>query len=147
MTNGYAQIRSEGTSRRWQQTKLEAYEGTQNTRTDARRLRYADLSTQSSIRNWIRRPGYARRLKGRAGTDLQTLLASHDGSMISGADHRSSHDRNHLRPDRDHAKEQRDRGQRGGFFNNSTEHDSLLRTDREHRSSYVLLSSSGNGSV
>jgi hypothetical protein len=50
----------------------------------------------------------------------------------------------HLRPHGDHAEKEGDRSQCGGFLNNGTEHavlHILPGTDREHSSSFVLLSS------
>jgi hypothetical protein len=48
----------------------------------------------------------------------------------------------HLRPDGDHADEQRQRRERGGFLDHGFEHGSLPGTEREHSSWYVLESSS-----
>ena len=56
--------------------------------------------------------------------------------------------RDHLRPDRNHAQKQRQRGQCGGFFNNGADHVTYprTRTRSEHSSCYVLRQArSGEG--
>src|SRR3569833_29706 len=53
----------------------------------------------------------------------------------------------HLAPDRDHAGEQNQRCQRGGFLNDGFQHAFLLRTETEHSSLSVLESSWSSGAV